>query len=135
MGEANEQPVVSKGGRLESLDVLRGFDMFFICLPDPAPCVVFVFLAMIGLGDTAFAAQFDHVRWSGLHFYDCIFPLFLFIAGVTWPYSLAAQRAKGASTAAISWKIIISSPFSDFLSVAMLKSINRLVGVPAPPLS
>ena len=67
MSEANEQPVVSKGGRLESLDVLRGFDMFFIFLPDPAPCVVFVFLAMIGLGDTAFAAQFDHVRWSGLH--------------------------------------------------------------------
>ena len=25
--------------RLESLDILRGFDMFFIFLPDPAPCV------------------------------------------------------------------------------------------------
>lgn len=35
--------------RLESLDVLRGFDMFFIFLPDPAPCVVFVFLAMLRL--------------------------------------------------------------------------------------
>ena len=121
MSEANEQPVVSKGGRLESLDVLRGFDMFFIFLPDPAPCVVFVFLAMIGLGDTAFAAQFDHVRWSGLHFYDCIFPLFLFIAGVTWPYSLAAQRAKGASTAAISWKILRRA-FLLFLLGAMVQT-------------
>ena len=92
--------------RLESLDVLRGFDMFFILLPDPAPCVAFVFLAMLGLGDTAFAAQFDHVAGVGLHFYDCIFPLFLFIAGVTWPFSCAAQREKGASTAKISLKIL-----------------------------
>lgn len=41
--------------RLESLDVLRGFDMFFIFLPDPVPCIVLTFLAMIGLGNTPFA--------------------------------------------------------------------------------
>lgn len=92
--------------RLESLDILRGFDMFFIFLPDPAPCVCFVFLAMLGLGDTALAAQFDHVPWIGLHFYDLIFPLFLFISGVTWPLSLASQRAKGVPTARISLKIL-----------------------------
>ena len=92
--------------RLESLDVLRGFDMFFIFLPDPAPCVVFVFLAMLGLGDTAFAAQFDHVPWIGFHFYDLIFPLFLFISGVTWPFSLASQHARGDSTLRISLKIL-----------------------------
>ena len=97
---------VARSARLESLDVLRGFDMFFIFLPDPAPCVVAVFLTMIGLGDTALAAQFDHVAGAGLHFYDCIFPLFLFISGVTWPFSLASQRAKGASSAAISFKIL-----------------------------
>ena len=32
--------------RLESLDVLRGFDMFFILLPDPVPCIVITFLVM-----------------------------------------------------------------------------------------
>lgn len=95
-----------KPQRLESLDVLRGFDMFFIFLPDPAPCIGFVLLAALGLGDTALAAQFDHVPWIGFHFYDLIFPLFLFISGVTWPFSLASQRAKGVSTAAISWKIL-----------------------------
>lgn len=95
-----------KPQRLESLDVLRGFDMFFIFLPDPAPCICFVLLAALGLGDTALAAQFDHVPWIGFHFYDLIFPLFLFISGVTWPFSLASQRAKGVSTAAISWKIL-----------------------------
>jgi len=92
--------------RLESLDILRGFDMFFIFLPDPAPCIVLAFLAMLGLGQTSFAAQFDHVAGAGLHFYDCIFPLFLFISGVTWPFSLASQRKKGVSRAAISLKIL-----------------------------
>jgi len=92
--------------RLESLDVLRGFDMFFIFLPDPAPCIALVFLTMIGFGNTALAAQFDHVPWIGFHFYDLIFPLFLFISGVTWPFSLSSQREKGVSTARISWRIL-----------------------------
>ena len=92
--------------RLESLDVLRGFDMFFIFLPDPVPCIVLTFLALFGLEHTAFAAQFDHCAWNGLHFYDCIFPLFLFISGVTFPFSLARQRERGDSTAKISLKVI-----------------------------
>jgi len=92
--------------RLESLDILRGFDMFFIFLPDPAPCVMLVLLTVLGFGNSALAAQFDHVPWVGFHFYDLIFPLFLFISGVTWPFSLASQRAKGVSTAKISWKIL-----------------------------
>jgi len=95
-----------KTGRLESLDILRGFDMFFIFLPDPVPCVVFTALAALGLGGTAFAAQFEHCAWNGLRFYDCIFPLFLFISGVTFPFSYAAQRARGATTAQIVRKIL-----------------------------
>jgi len=92
--------------RLESLDVLRGFDMFFIFLPDPAPCVCAVALAAFGFGHSALAEQFDHVAGAGLHFYDLIFPLFLFISGVTWPFSCASQLAKGAGKAAIALKIL-----------------------------
>ncbi len=92
--------------RLESLDVLRGFDMFFIFLPDPVPCIVVTFLAMFGLEHSAFAQQFDHCAWNGLRFYDCIFPLFLFISGVTFPFSLASQRARGSTTAQIVRKIL-----------------------------
>ena len=96
----------AKRGRLESLDILRGFDMFFIFLPDPAPCIIVTLLVALGLGGTPLAAQFEHCAWNGLHFYDCIFPLFLFISGVTWPFSLAAQRARGAGNARIVAKIL-----------------------------
>lgn len=96
----------SRPVRLESLDILRGFDMFFIFLPDPVPCVVFTALVAFGLGDTALAAQFEHCSWNGLRFYDCIFPLFLFISGVTFPFSHAAQVARGATTAQVVRKIL-----------------------------
>ena len=93
--------------RLESLDVLRGLDMFFILLPDPIPCIVVTFCAMFGWEHSAFAGQFDHVAWEGLHLYDCIFPLFLFVSGVTFPFSYARQVEKGWSRARSVRKIVV----------------------------
>ena len=108
--------------RLESLDVLRGFDMFFIFLPDPVPCIVITFLAMFGLEHSAFAQQFDHCQWNGLRFYDCIFPLFLFISGVTFPFSLASQRARGFGTGRIVGRILRRAAML-FLLGAMLWTV------------
>ena len=93
--------------RLESLDILRGLDMFFILLPDPIPCIVVTFCAMFGWERSAFALQFDHVAWEGLHLYDCIFPLFLFVSGVTFPFSYARQVEKGWSRARSIRKIAV----------------------------
>jgi len=39
--------------------------------------------------------QFEHPAWNGFHFYDLIFPLFLFIAGVATPYSVGKALEKG----------------------------------------
>lgn len=76
-----------KNRRLLSLDALRGFDMFFIMgggalllslssfLPDSISAVI--------------AEQMGHKEWHGFAFYDLIFPLFLFLAGVSFPFSLA----------------------------------------------
>lgn len=71
--------------RLRSLDALRGFDMFWII---GAGTLV---RGLQGLGDNAasrfLATQLSHVDWEGLRFYDCIYPLFLFLIGVSIVFS------------------------------------------------
>ena len=81
--------------RLVSLDALRGFDMFWI---------IGGTAILMGLGKVIhrpffgkFLEQFDHVPWRGLHFYDLIWPLFMFIMGAAIPLSVAKRRAKGES--------------------------------------
>lgn len=90
--------------RLESLDALRGFDMFFIT---GGASLIAAIAALFP--DSAFwqiiAKHMDHVPWDGLVHHDTIFPLFLFIAGISFPFSLQKQREKGKSTAAIYLKI------------------------------
>ncbi len=41
--------------------------------------------------------QSEHPEWNGFALYDLIFPLFLFLAGVSMPYSIAHRVAAGAS--------------------------------------
>ena len=43
------------------------------------------------------AAQLEHVDWAGFHFYDLIFPLFVFIAGVSLVFSLSRIVAERVS--------------------------------------
>ncbi len=75
--------------RLTSIDALRGFDMFWIMGGD------FLFRSFRKIYDCGFTAelevQMDHVPYEGFHFYDLIFPLFLFIVGIS--ISLALPRA------------------------------------------
>jgi predicted acyltransferase len=87
MENNSKQPVK----RLQSLDALRGFDMFWIMGGEG----IFVGLATL-TGWPVFqwwAGQLEHVPWHGFHFYDMIFPLFLFIAGISFPFSLAKRTA------------------------------------------
>ena len=97
---AGELPVQSPGKstatRLKSLDALRGFDMFWI----------------IGGGEVAkgfakalnapvlnaFVPQLEHVRWQGLHCWDLIWPVFMFIVGAAIPFSIERRRAAGATS-------------------------------------
>lgn len=90
--------------RLLSLDALRGFDMFFIM----GGASLFVALATLFPNPffQAIADQMHHVKWNGLTHHDTIFPLFLFIAGISFPFSLEKQRAGGKSDADIYKKII-----------------------------
>ena len=90
--------------RLYSLDALRGFDMFFIM---GLSGLITALCALAPCGFTnEIALQMKHVSWDGLRHHDTIFPLFLFLAGVSFPFSLAKQQASGASNKAIYWKIL-----------------------------
>jgi len=69
-----------------SVDALRGFDMFWII---GANGLVYALNAMSKSGPTKLLAdQLEHADWQGFHFYDLIFPLFVFIMGVSTVFSL-----------------------------------------------
>ena len=91
-----------RGGRLLSLDALRGFDMLFIM---GLTGLVLAVCKALGCGDSILAEQMRHAHWHGLTHRDTIFPLFLFIAGVTFPFSFAAQVEKGRTCAQICLKL------------------------------
>ena len=57
-------------------------------------------LAPCGFTD-ALAAQLVHTEWDGFTWYDMIFPLFLYIAGVSFPFSFAKSRSLGLGRGAI----------------------------------
>ena len=84
----------AKSTRLMALDALRGFDMFWII----GGSEIFTGLAKsIGGPFKLLVPQFEHVRWEGLHFFDLIWPLFMFIVGVSIPLSIEKRRAEGST--------------------------------------
>lgn len=96
---------IEKAPRLVSLDALRGFDMFWIIGGTP---LVASLLGLLGLvqAKSTFLQQMRHVPWNGFHAEDLIFPLFLFISGVTLPFSIGRQISRGDSKWHISLKIV-----------------------------
>jgi predicted acyltransferase len=79
--------------RLLSIDALRGFDMFWIM---GAEGIVHTLKDATGWGwAVAASTQLDHVQWNGFRLYDLIFPLFLFLSGVTMPFSFTRKLEKG----------------------------------------
>ncbi|GHU65707.1 DUF5009 domain-containing protein [Bacteroidia bacterium] len=95
----------TKDIRLKSLDALRGFDMLFIM--GFASWVIAVCNLFPSCGLTEWlSGQMEHVEWNGVVQHDTIFPLFLFIAGISFPFSLAKQRSNGKSQPQIIAKII-----------------------------
>src|SRR5262245_2961984 len=95
LGKADQVP---RSPRLISLDTFRG--------------IVMVLMASDGIKLTEvarnfaenrvwqfFARQSDHVRWQGCTLWDLIMPAFIFMVGVSLPYSVASRRKRGQGTA------------------------------------
>ena len=85
--------------RLNSLDALRGFDMFWILGADS---LVYALHETSRNPVTKFIAeQLDHAEWAGFKFYDLIFPLFVFIMGVSTVFSLTKIIEREGRAAAV----------------------------------
>ena len=85
--------------RVMSLDALRGFDMFWILGADAA---VYALDQTFHSGPTRFLAeQMDHAEWQGFHFYDLIFPLFVFMMGASIVFSLTRIIEREGRAAAV----------------------------------
>lgn len=83
-----------------SIDALRGFDMFWIMGADSLGQSLATLAGGQGLMRHV-AEQLDHVAWEGFRFYDLIFPLFVFVAGVSSVFSLTKAMQDGGSDAAL----------------------------------
>ncbi len=95
MNETTNLQVKENKPRLLSLDALRGFDMFWIIGGGAlieALAKNFPVPWLQGL-----AEQMEHATWAGFHFWDLIFPLFMFISGVTIPLAVLSKLEKGSS--------------------------------------
>ena len=91
LSPAQEQPAppVAGAARLVSLDAFRGFIMF---------CIVGGGGLMLGLQALGHNRIIDtiiyhlsHSTWEGLRFYDCIWPSFMLMVGVSVPFSYAKR--------------------------------------------
>jgi predicted acyltransferase len=83
------------GGRVLSLDALRGFDMFWII----GGGTIFESLVEVWKHPVTetIRQQLDHVQWKGFHFEDLIFPTFIFLVGAVLPFSLSRRAERGDS--------------------------------------
>ncbi len=128
-------------GRLMSIDALRGFDRFWIIAGD---ALVYALGRMSGEKGEGFsfikflAYQLEHADWAGFRFYDLIFPLFVFIVGVSIVFSLTKELAQGGRPAALkrvvrrvvllfAIAILYSGGFkSEWPDIRLLGVLNRI---------
>jgi predicted acyltransferase len=83
--EPRQVPVAAPVERLASLDVFRGFVMLWIIGGEG----LMAGLAALGQNRVveAIVYELNHTPWQGLRFYDCIWPSFMLMVGVSVPLS------------------------------------------------
>jgi predicted acyltransferase len=108
--------------RLKSLDALRGFDMFWII----GGREIFIGIASL-TGWPIFqwwAEQLNHTSWHGFLFFDMIFPLFLFIAGISFPFSFLKRIAMNDSRRSIYFHVVKRGVILVLLGIIYNNGIN-----------
>jgi len=121
-GDTAPDSINSAPTRLFSLDALRGFDMFWIMGGEE------IFHTMAKATGSPFwrsiANQFTHPDWNGFHLYDLIFPLFLFMAGVSTPFSVGRELEKGKSKQQLVLRVIKRAFILVLLGLVVNNGLN-----------
>jgi len=111
---------------------LRGFDTFWIIGGGG------LVKGLQKLGDNAVIRaatnQLQHREWAGCVFYDLIFPLFVFLVGVSIVFSLSRIRERGGTRAAhrrIFWRFLIMFLLGVFYYGGIARGVEniRIMGV------
>lgn len=82
--------------RLESLDVLRGLDLFFLVAVESIMHPLQ--RAINAPWFDSFMWNFSHVKWEGFSPWDLVMPLFLFMSGVSIPFALSRYKKQPNKT-------------------------------------
>ncbi|MGO9112048.1 MAG: acyltransferase family protein [Thermoguttaceae bacterium] len=94
-------PPSATPGRIQAIDALRGFDMFWIMGGDVGHWLVTsATVLVLGHMPKEVAYQLNH-HWGVFTVWDMIMPLFLFIVGAAIPFSIGRRLENNAGRGAI----------------------------------
>lgn len=111
--------------RLVSLDALRGFDMFWIIGAEEVVHALYkVFPNEV---TKLLSVQNDHVAWAGFHFEDLIFPMFVFIVGVSLVFSLSKAIATRSKAVAVR-RVILRGLFLYLIGLIYYGGLSHAYG-------
>ncbi len=123
-GPSNAYLPPTATARLVSLDAFRGFIMFWIVGGSS------LVLGIQSLGHNRFmdalVYQLNHSPWEGLRFYDCIWPCFMLMVGVSIPFAYA-KRSSAQTHAQM-----LQHACRRFLILFLLGSLRESVNLGSP---
>jgi len=91
MNPNSSLPLQKSSGRLLSLDFVRGLTMVLLTLESTELYNHLVPVAK-GTSGESLLSQFFHHEWHGLHLWDLVQPVFMFVAGTAMAFSIKKQR-------------------------------------------
>ncbi len=109
--EVSSDMAPTEGGRIISLDVLRGLTILLM-----------IFVNDLGRGTPSWMHHIQPSSADGMTLADVVFPAFLFIVGVSIPLAFERARAAGKPTRALFGHILIRTAGLLFMGVIIYNS-------------
>src|SRR5881396_3969452 len=122
--DAKSMPLPRDAERLASLDAFRGFIMLWIIGGEG----LMAGLAVLGHNRVIDAVVYElsHTPWQGLRFYDCIWPSFMLMVGMSVPLSFA-KRSRTRT-----YPQMVGHAMKRFAVLFLLGSLRESIHLGAP---